>query len=96
MENKLWIEKSFIEAFPGFIESRRALVSEIERSAESGDFIAAKRAAHTLAGSPAIHGFDEGILICREISGAKDIEDIALLKSSISILKKILSNPIVR
>ena len=96
MENKLWIEKSFIEAFPSFIESRRALVSEIERSAESGDFIAAKRAAHTLAGSPAIHGFDEGISICREISGAKDIEDIALLKSSISILKKILSNPIVR
>jgi signal transduction histidine kinase/CheY-like chemotaxis protein len=74
--NELWIEKSFVDAFPTFVESRRALVTDIEQAAMIGDFSAMKRAAHTLAGSPAIHGFHEGL---------------AVLKKSLKSMRKFIS-----
>lgn len=96
IQNNIWIEKSFIEAFPTFIESRRLLVNDIERSLKSGDVAGMKRAAHTLAGSPAIHGFQEGINICKEISEVDGTEDLSHVRGFIFALRKILSNPIIR
>jgi len=96
IENRLWIERSFMEAFPSFIESRRSLIDDIERSAESGDISNMKRAAHTLLGSPAVHGFEEGIAICKEISKLETIKDLSLVRSHVSSLRKILSNPVIR
>jgi signal transduction histidine kinase/CheY-like chemotaxis protein len=96
VKNNIWIEKSFIEAFPTFIESRRMLVNDIERSLRSGDITGMKRAAHTLAGSPAIHGFQEGIDICKEISEVNGAEDLSHVGGLISTLRKILSNPVIR
>ncbi len=72
------------------------LVNEIEQSLVAGDIIGMKRAAHTLAGSPAIHGFQKGISICKEISEVKEIKDFNHVVNSISILKTILSNPTIR
>jgi signal transduction histidine kinase/CheY-like chemotaxis protein len=95
-DNKVWIEKRFIEAFPTFIESRRALVNDIERSFEAGDTASMKRAAHTLAGSPAIHGFQDGILICRTLYDSRVIEDHQSIRHNVSLLRKILSNPTIR
>lgn len=95
-QSSIWIEKSFVEAFPTFIESRRLLVDDIERSFESGDVKRMRRAAHTLAGSPAIHGFQEGISICKSISEEEEIKSPSDMKKSITILRKILSNPSIR
>jgi signal transduction histidine kinase/HPt (histidine-containing phosphotransfer) domain-containing protein len=93
---EVWVEKKFVEAFPAFVESRRALVNDIERAALAGDANSARRAAHTLAGSPAIHGFDAGIGICRQIVALGDQMNPASLSEQIAELRRLLSNPAVR
>ncbi|MGJ7581078.1 response regulator [Variovorax sp. RHLX14] len=95
-ERKVWVEKKFAEAFPEFIESRRALVDDIERAAAAGDPVSARRAAHTLAGSPAIHDFDAGVLICRNIIASPHDVDAAWLAAQIATLRKLLADPEIR
>ena len=93
---RVWVEKQFAEAFPDFIESRRALVGDIERSAAADDLVSARRAAHTLAGSPAIHDFDTGVDICRKIIASRDDVDASWLARQIAALHELLANPQVR
>lgn len=93
---KVWVEKKFAEAFPEFIDSRRALIGDIERAAAIGDPVSARRAAHTLAGSPAIHGFDAGVTICREIIASPDDVDMEWLAAQIATLRKLLAEPELR
>jgi signal transduction histidine kinase/CheY-like chemotaxis protein/HPt (histidine-containing phosphotransfer) domain-containing protein len=89
------IEKQFADAFPDFIASRRALVDDIERFAAAGDMTTARRAAHTLAGSPAMHGFESGIEICRSIIASDDPVDPAWLARQVATLSELLAHPIV-
>ncbi|RYF49932.1 MAG: response regulator [Cytophagaceae bacterium] len=96
MQGELWIEKNFINAFPAFVDSRRALVDDIERAARVGDSGALRLAAHTLAGSPAIHGFNSGISICRQLIAMADKRSLADVDDLIVELRKLLSNPAVR
>jgi hypothetical protein len=55
-----------------------------------------RRAAHTLAGSPALHGFDAGIAICRAIVSSADRIDHRELTEFLIQLRDLLSNPAVR
>lgn len=93
---RVWVEKQFAEAFPEFIESRRALVGDIERSAAANDFVSARRAAHTLAGSPAIHEFEAGVEICRKISASRDDVDASWLAQQVAALHELLADPQLR
>jgi signal transduction histidine kinase/CheY-like chemotaxis protein len=92
----VWVEKSFVDAFPSFIDSRRALVSDIEQFAATGDIASMRRAAHTLAGSPAIHGFDAGIAICRAIVSSAERIIPGEVAGQLAELRKMLSDPVVR
>ncbi|MGI4778591.1 MAG: hybrid sensor histidine kinase/response regulator [Janthinobacterium lividum] len=92
----VWIEKRFAAAFPDFIASRRALIDNIEQAAAANDLAGARRAAHTLAGSPAIHEFDAGIAICREIVASGADVDRAWLADRTRTLRAMLANPPVR
>jgi signal transduction histidine kinase/CheY-like chemotaxis protein len=94
--NAVWVEKSFVEAFPSYVDSRRALVSDIEQFAMTHDIASMRRAAHTLAGSPALHGFDAGIAICRAIVSSADRIDHRELTEFLIQLRDLLSNPAVR
>ncbi len=93
---RVWVEKPFADAFPDFIESRRALIDDIERAAAAGDFTTARRAAHTLAGSPAIHEFESGIGICRDIIAATDDLDVSWLAEKVAVLRDMLTDPAIR
>lgn len=92
----VWVEKQFADAFPDFIDSRRALIDDIEQAAADNDLPKVRRAAHTLAGSPAIHDFDAGIEVCREIMALTELVDSSWLAEHVATLRKILSNPDVR
>lgn len=92
----VWVEKRFAEAFPDFIASRRALVDDIEQAAAANDLASARRAAHTLAGSPAIHEFDAGIAICRQIVASSADVDRTWLAEQTRTLRAMLANPPVR
>ena len=93
---KVWVEKNFADAFPEFIDSRRALVDDIVRAAAAGDPVSARRAAHTLAGSPAIHEFDAGVLICRNIIASPHDVDSSWLAAQIAALHELLADPEIR
>lgn len=62
-----WIQKSTEEALPGFLASRRKLAQSIRHALEQGSNIGASKSAHTLAGSPGLHNFEEGVAACRYI-----------------------------
>lgn len=96
MQGELWIEKNFINAFPAFVDSRRALIDDIERAARVGDSGALRLAAHTLAGSPAIHGFNSGISICRQLVAMAEKQSLVGVDDMVGELRKLLSNPAVR
>ena len=93
---KVWVEKKFADAFPEFIDSRRALIDDIEGAAAAGDPVSARRAAHTLAGSPAIHEFDAGVVVCRNIIASPDNVDAAWLAAQIATLRELLADPDIR
>lgn len=93
---KVWIEKKFADAFPEFLDSRRALIDDIERAAAAGHSVSARRAAHTLAGSPAIHEFDAGVLICRSIIASPEDIDAVWLAAQIATLRRLLADPDIR
>jgi CheY-like chemotaxis protein len=95
-QDELWIEKSFVDAFPGFLDSRRGLIDDIERSAYSGDMNTLRRAAHTLSGSPAMHGFNKGISICRAFVAMANDHRLVDVDKLVSELRKLLSNPVIR
>ena len=92
----VWVEKKFAQAFPDFVASRRALVDDIERAAAANDFASARRAAHTLAGSPAIHDFEAGVALCREIVACTGEMDRAWLAGKVDALREMLADPPLR
>lgn len=96
IQGELWIEKNFVDAFPTFIESRLALISDIERAAQAGDSSAMRRAAHTLAGSPAIHGFSTGVSICRRVIAMAGNQDLRGIDSLVTELRKMFYKPTIR
>lgn len=96
VQGELWIEKNFVDAFPTFVESRLALISDIERAAHASDMSAMRRAAHTLAGSPAIHGFSVGVSICRRIIAMAGSQDLREIGNLVGELRKMFYKPVIR
>ncbi|UST53411.1 response regulator [Comamonadaceae bacterium OTU4NAUVB1] len=94
--NDLWIEKSFMTAFPTFIASRTELIDRMERAVQAGDMNGVRHNAHTLAGSPAIHGFERGIWLCQRIIAMASQGDVGAIDQSIVELRKMFYKPVIR
>ena len=63
----LTIDRRIVDAQPDYIASRRRLAAELRAALRSGDLARAAAFAHTLLGSPGLHGFEHGIAICRAV-----------------------------
>jgi len=69
------VDPDLAAAMPRFLESRRALATELERALGAGERETARVAAHQLAGSLALYGFRWAAATAREIQAqAKDGE----------------------
>lgn len=95
-DTDFWIDQSFLEQFPSFIESRLSLIDQMEHAVQKKDILALKRAAHTLAGSPALHGFNGGIALCRGINQINRIEEAVDIKEQLAALRSFFISPTIR
>lgn len=66
-EATVWVDEDLVEAIPGFLESRRALVALLRQSLATGDRESLRQLAHKLKGSFGMYGFKWGAQICREL-----------------------------
>lgn len=62
-----WVERAMVDAYPDYIASRLRIVEDLDRAVAQGRNRDAAFFAHTLAGSPALHQFAQGIQLCRSI-----------------------------
>lgn len=62
-----WVESEIVEAFPDYLTSRKQLVGKLSTALRAAEHANARVIAHTLVGSPGLHGFDAALAICKEI-----------------------------
>lgn len=95
-QDRMWVDEGFLDACPGFLDSRRKLINEIEEAYLKGEMTVMRNAAHTLAGSPGIYGFERGIKLCREIEYMDVALPLSWLQSRVATLRHYFESPIIR
>ncbi|NRF67341.1 PAS domain-containing protein [Aquincola sp. S2] len=79
------IDPDLVDRMPAFLESRRALLAELEAAAGAGDADAARRLAHRLAGSFALYGLHWAAGQCRALE--RGTGSAAALQAALAALR---------
>lgn len=95
-EATVWVDEDLVEAIPGFLESRRAVVDLLRRSVEAGDRQSVRQLAHKLKGSFGMYGFKWAAQISRELEDDHMTAELGVLSLHVDALEQHLARVKVR